>query len=251
MVNPFDVAHLAAGYANARPPVHAHIIDRLRARLPIAVPVRRALDVGCGAGSSTAALSGIARWLMGIDPSPAMLKWAARAAAEAHFVVAAAEALPVRKQSIDLLTAAGSLNWVDLSRFFPEATRALAPRGALAIYDFAAGRAFRDDEGLSHWYNEFERRYPSPACQEIDPASLDLESYGLALLDQQAFAVSLVLDPAFYLSYVMTETNVGDAVRRGTARDEIREWCQRTLAPVFFKPREVVFKGYLALATRR
>ena len=54
----FDDAAMAAGYATDRPPVHPHLVDRLRASWNPAAPVRVAVDVGCGAGASTAALRG-------------------------------------------------------------------------------------------------------------------------------------------------------------------------------------------------
>jgi hypothetical protein len=37
-----------------------------------------------------------------------------------------------------------------------------------------------------------------------------------------------------YLRYVLSETNVEDAIARGTSSAEAaRDWCRRTLAPVF------------------
>jgi len=249
MSNPFDSVHMAAGYARSRPAVHAVIIERLARHLG-ARPLARALDIGCGAGLSTAALDGLARVTIGIDPVRSMIAHATTVAPGARLVAAGAEALPIGDLSIDLMTAAGSLNWVDLSRFFPEVARVLAPQGTLAIYDFAAGRALRGDDRLSTWFAEFERRYPAPVCRAIVPESLELRPHGLRLQHHESFAVGLRLDPAFYLEYVLTETNVADAARRGNARDDIRAWCQATLAPVFPAAREVLFSAYLALVAR-
>jgi ubiquinone/menaquinone biosynthesis C-methylase UbiE len=250
MSNPFDSGQMAAGYARSRPAIHVHIVDRLRVALGLAVPVERALDVGCGAGLSTAALGGHARRLLGIDPSHAMLRHASASVPAAHFVAAVAEALPVRERSIDLMTAAGSLNWVDLPRFFAEVTRVLTPGGTLAIYDFAPGREFRGDDRLSTWFAEFARRYPPAAARAIVPEALELEPHGLRLRSHEPLVVGLVLDPGFYLDYVMTETNVAEAVRAGASRHDIREWCRHTLAAVFPDAREVLFRAYLALVRR-
>jgi ubiquinone/menaquinone biosynthesis C-methylase UbiE len=148
MSNPFDVSHMAAGYAQARPPVHAHIIDRLRHWLGLAGPVDTAVDIGCGAGLSTLALRRDAKRLIGLDPSTAMVRQARAVAPTACFTAAAAESLPFSDRTIDLMTAAGSLNWVDLARFFPEARRTLKQSGTLAIYDFAPGRERRADDRL-------------------------------------------------------------------------------------------------------
>jgi ubiquinone/menaquinone biosynthesis C-methylase UbiE len=116
MTNPFGTDEMAAGYANSRPPVHPRILERVRPHLP--APVRRALDVGCGAGLSTRALHGIAEHRIGMDPAEPMLQWTAAVAPGAKFIVGAAEALPFANGSVDLITAAGSLNYVNLDSFF-------------------------------------------------------------------------------------------------------------------------------------
>lgn len=247
MSNPFDVSHMAAGYAKARPAVHAHIIDRLRDWLGLTGPVDTALDIGCGAGLSTLALRRDARRLIGLDPSTAMVRQARATAPTACLTAAAAESLPVGDRTIDLMTAAGSLNWVDLARFFPEARRALKVSGTLAIYDFSPGRERRGDDRLEHWFDEFKRRWPSPPAQPIVPNALPLASYGLRLQRDEAFTVGLELDPDFYLEYVLTETNVAAAVRAGVPAAEIREWCRRTLSSAFPDRGKVLFRAYLAL----
>jgi SAM-dependent methyltransferase len=247
MPNPFDANHMVAGYANSRPAVHAHSICRLRDWLGLNGPVDTALDVGCGAGLSTLALTRDAKRLIGLDPSTAMVGRARMVVPAACFTAAAAESLPVGDGTIDLMTAAGSLNWVDLTRFFPEVRRVLKVSGALAIYDFSAGREQRGDDRLEHWYDEFKRRYPSPPSQTIVPNALPLASHGLRLEHDESFTVGLVLDPAFYLEYVLTETNVASAVRAGVPPGEIREWCSRTLSAAFPNRGEVLFRAYLAL----
>jgi SAM-dependent methyltransferase len=247
MSNPFDVSHMAAGYANARPAVHVHIIDRLRDWLGLDGPVDVALDIGCGAGLSTLALRRDARLLIGLDPSEPMVRQARAVAPTACFMTAAAESLPVGDRSIDLMTAAGSLNWVDLARFFPEVRRVLKPSGALAIYDFSTGRERRDDDRLERWFDEFKRRYPSPRAQPIVPEALSLAPYGLRLQRHERFTVGLDLDPEFYLEYVLTETNVAAAVRSGVPAPQIRDWCRHTLAVAFPDGGEVLFHAYLAL----
>jgi SAM-dependent methyltransferase len=253
VANPFATAAMAAGYAKSRPPVHPRVIDLVRARLPRIFPVRRALDVGCGAGLSTRALYGLTGQCIGLEPAISMLSGAAEIAPGALFLGGAAEALPFQDRSIDLITAAGSLNYAPLDRFFPEADRVLAPRGALLVYDFRAGSRFRDDDTLERWFDEFNRLYPPPAG-EGRPLSPEI----LARIDRrfrvdyaEQFTIGITLDPAFYLDYMMTETNVAAAVRRGVPIDEIRGWSANTLAPVWQgRSREVFFQGYYACMVR-
>jgi ubiquinone/menaquinone biosynthesis C-methylase UbiE len=243
MENPFDSTRMAEGYARWRPAVHPHIIDRVRRYLRIEAPLCRILDVGCGTGFSTAPLRGLAGRLIGIEPAQAMLRWSRASVPDALFVAGTAEALPLRSHCADLITAAGSLNWADLSRFLPEARRVLSADGTLVIYDFGQGLGF---EQLAAWDAEFKRQYPSPPCREIGPDNLDPEPYGLRTRGQEDFDFTLTLTPEFYLEYALTETNVDDAVKRGVPENEIRDWCARTLAPVFMgQPREIVFTGYI------
>jgi SAM-dependent methyltransferase len=178
-----------------------------------------------------------------------MLGWSSTVAPDASFAAGAAEALPVRSHSVDIITAAGSLNYADLSLFFPEAVRVLGPEGVLVIYDFSEGRNFRGSASLDAWYSEFLRRYPPPSGSghQISPASLGSRDSGFRLSGHEYFEIELRLNPDSYLDYVMTETNVAHAVRNGVPEQEIRAWCAGTLAPVFQgEAREVLFRGYVA-----
>jgi len=241
---------MAAGYAQSRPAVHPQVVERIRLRLRQALPVQRALDVGCGAGLSTRALRSIARHCLGIDPSAAMIACAAGLMPEAEFQVARAESLPAANATFDLIAAAGSLNYVDLAQFFPEARRVLLPNGALVVYDFFQGRSFRSSPALDGWFAEFLQRYPMPkdSSREITPEFLAACDSGFRMEAHERFEISLWLDQAFYARYVMTETNVAQAIRDGGLEQEIRAWCEGTLVTVFQNsPQEVVFPGYLVV----
>src|SRR5262245_25591600 len=101
---------------------------QLRARLG------RALDIGCGAGVSTAALAPLAETLIGVEPEPVMLAHRRAVAPNACFIAAQAESLPFLPGTIDLVAAAGSLNYAAIDLFLPEAARVLTPNGVLIIY---------------------------------------------------------------------------------------------------------------------
>ncbi len=249
MVDLFGNSELATGYARSRPAVHPHVIERVRAHLGLRGPLDRALDVGCGAGLSTGPLRELARWRLGTDPVEMMLRSGPTVAPGAHFAAARAEALPVRSRSIDLITAAGSLDYADLDRFFPEAARVLAPDGALVVYDFSPGRTFRDSTALDDWYEEFVRRYPRPRRKgrPLDPEMLARRASGFQLRGQERFEVRVTLDAASYADYALTETNVAHAIRNDESRATIRDWCASSLGPVFDgTTRAVLFRAYLA-----
>jgi SAM-dependent methyltransferase len=244
---------MAAGYAWSRPAVHARVIELVWRALGRTEPFARALDIGCGAGLSTQALAKIARECIGIEPALSMLTLASQIVPAARFIAAGAEAIPLRDGSVDLLTAAGSLNYVDLGLFFPEAARVLRRDGMLVVYDFSAGRSFAGSSELDRWFDSFLERYPPPAheARELNPQILAEIQPVFHVRQQQEFEIALTLSRAFYRDYVMTETNVAAAVRRGTPAEEIRRWCDGTLADFWEGgDREVLFLGYFACLNR-
>jgi SAM-dependent methyltransferase len=249
--NVYESARMAAGYAFSRPPVHPRIIARIREDRLVRAPVARALDIGCGAGRSTAALEPLARQVVGLEPVPGMLAHRRAVAPRASFVAARAEQLPFAAGAFDLVTAAGSLNYVDPGAFLPELARVLTDRGVMIVYDFSAGRRLRDDDRLDAWYGEFERRYPPKPGYEMDPRALPYGAAGLALATHARFDVAVPMTLRAYVPYVMSETGVELAVARGEPEAGIRNWCEARLAGVLGdEPRDVLFDAYVACVTR-
>ena len=99
------------------------------------------LDVGCGTGRYTRLLRGLlpdGSLLVAADVSAAMLAQL-RAASRGHApgmvpLLAAAEELPLRTASLDLVTAFNCVHHFDLGRFLAAAARVLQPGGQLFIY---------------------------------------------------------------------------------------------------------------------
>ena len=245
--NIYETARMAAGYAFSRPAVHPHIISKIREDLRLEGPAGCALDIGCGAGLSTAALAPLARCVAGLEPVVAMLAHRHTVAPGASFVAAQAERLPFAAGSFDIVTAAGSLNYVDLELFLPDLARVLTPRGVMVIYDFSAGRRLRGDDALDAWYAEFERRYPPKPGYDMDVRSLGYERAGLRLDAVEPFEVAVPMARESYVAYAMSETGVELAIARGVPEAEIRSWCEATLADVLGdEPRDVLFDAYIA-----
>ncbi len=243
----YQSARLARGYAYDRPPVHREIIARLRQHLHLTERLPRALDIGCGAGRSTAALETVADCVVGIEPVAPMLQFRAAVTTTAHFAVAHAEHLPFAAQSFDLLTAAGSLNYADLALFLPEVARVLNANGVLAIYDFSEGRRLRADARLEQWYAAFKQRYPVPAGYALDGRELPYQAYGLRLCGYYELEVAVPMTHAGYLRYALSETSVEQAIARGEAETDIETWCGNTLADIFGETsRDVLFDAYIA-----
>jgi SAM-dependent methyltransferase len=105
------------------------------------VPVRRVVDVGCGAGVTTRALTDAGYDTLAVEPSAALLEHARRAAPLARFVESSAYDAPL--EACEAILAVGEpLTYhepdVDaearLRPFFRKAARALVP-GGLLVFD--------------------------------------------------------------------------------------------------------------------
>ena len=209
LLMPNSFAAKAEGYAKARPPLHASIVDR------IGVIAASILDLGCGAGLSTAPLLRLASRVVGVEPAVEMLEWARRVAPGARLISARSESLPFRDGSYDLITAAGSLNYADPAAAFPELRRVLTANGFLVVYDFAQAG--------------FPYDRPPDGSRKLNPEILaQLQSaFHVARAEPLELPVSMTHDQ--YVAYLNTEVEVP--------------------APAFQDRWNLLFRGYIAWLT--
>jgi|SRR5579864_707294 len=98
-------------------------------------PGLHVLEVGCGTGHWLAALSEHAAYLLGADPSSAMLDKARCQAPAAELVCAPAERLPFSPRSMDLIFCVNAFHhFSDPKRFLRNARSLLRENGRLAIF---------------------------------------------------------------------------------------------------------------------
>lgn len=121
---------LYARFADER----ARPIADLLARVPLDAP-RTVVDLGCGAGASTAPL--VERWptadVLGLDTSPAMLEKARAAVPAARFALADVAAW-TPEAPVDLLFSNATLHWIpDHATLLPRLMGRLASGGVLAV----------------------------------------------------------------------------------------------------------------------
>lgn len=122
----------AAHYSAYRPPLHSLILGKvLRHDTPAAV----GLDVGCGAGHSAIALARYCANVFAIDASPFMLARAIKGDRVTYFA-ARAEQLPIRDNTVDLITFAGSLFYADRDSACVEIRRVSSRNAEVIVYDF-------------------------------------------------------------------------------------------------------------------
>jgi SAM-dependent methyltransferase len=191
-VDPRDRFTIAAGdYDRCRPGYPAELFDWIEreAALP-----RRAwiADVGCGTGASIRPWASRGHRTVGLDPNAAMLA-KAMAAGGAAYVRAEASRSGLRSGSIDLVTAAQALHWLDVAAVLPELRRILRPGGRLAAFwNLRAGGEFMAAydaviRSLSSEYAKVPRADDAVAALRRAPEVLELREAEFAnhqLLDR-------------------------------------------------------------------
>ncbi|MSP20674.1 MAG: class I SAM-dependent methyltransferase [Alphaproteobacteria bacterium] len=221
------------------PTIHPLLIDRLRPRVAAERSLKRAADVGCGAGQSTVALTAIADDVVGLDDSAAML-----ANAEPHprvrYLQALAEALPLQGGAIDLISAGSAFHWFDRILFLREAARALKPGGWLAIYNDGFSGQMIGNPAYGEWNKtQYVARFPTPPRDQRPLADEQAAAAELVAATKDAFVHEVPFTAPGLLDYLTTQTNVLAAVAAGRDRiEEATDWLRNAVAPLFSAPTE-------------
>ncbi len=234
VVNHFNSQDAAARYAGNRPQSHGRVLGLLKRILGAALPVERALDVGCGTGHSTVALLPLARAVVGLDSSRFML-----AQAEHHPAVeyrcGYAEALPFARGSFDLLTVCSAYHWFDQEKFLQESARVLRGGGWLVLYKVGSTGKIVNHADFERWKREtFRTRYPK--AQRNDEVLTEEKSSGFGFQDvtreRLTHRVRHTVDE--YVDNLLTHSSlIGAMDRQQESVTETRTWLHRELQPFF------------------
>lgn len=124
----FDL--VADAYDRARP---SYPDDAVTAVLRDVADAPDVVELGAGTGKLTEQLLARGARVTATDPSEAMLGRLRRRAPAASALAGAAEQVPLRGRSADLVVAAQAFHWFDADRALREVARVLRPGGAFAV----------------------------------------------------------------------------------------------------------------------
>jgi SAM-dependent methyltransferase len=159
-------AAVAAEYASCRPDYP----DNLFQYLPgLADRHELAWDCAAGSGQATLPLARVFCRVVATDISAAMLNQAPRHP-NVEYRVAPAETSGLEAQTVDLVTIAQALHWVEIESFYAEVERVLVPSGVLAAWTYGNQRL--DDRAvdavLQHFYAEVVGPYWAPERRYVE-----------------------------------------------------------------------------------
>ena len=122
----------ASHYAAYRPPLHSIILGRV---LRQSRERQMGLDIGCGTGRSTQELANFCNHVVGLEPSKSMLLKTEKHA-KINYVNSTGEQIPIADRSVDIVTLAGSLNYIERNPLVNELVRICRTDAEIVIYDF-------------------------------------------------------------------------------------------------------------------
>lgn len=230
--NYFASAEVAKRYRLARPFFHSEAAARI-SELSGVARFYRALDVGCGAGHSTIALTQIADEVIGIDASPEMLE-VAPVGAGISYRIGQAEKLEFSDGEFDLVTVALALHWFDQQRFFAECRRVLAPGGILAVYNDHFTAHMHGDQTCKHWMRgSFAKRFPQPARGMRDVDEVTATECGLRIMRKDYFEHIAEYSRAEFIAYLLTRSHTLAPIQAGKeTQSAVEAWLDGELQAI-------------------
>ncbi len=244
----FDFKRISEGYKN-RPFLHKQIIQNFHNEIG-KPPFLAGLDIGCGAGLSTKALKTICTKVTGIDISTEMVcaaKELCRQDENIDCIVSSAEDLLIEERNIDIVTAAGAIQWIDRDSFLSNLKHMMKENGYLLIYDFAISDQMKENPAYTDWWHtQYIKEFPKPYRDESVWENKDVADYGFHIINQIDLEMEYSFSLESFIEFMMIQSNVNAKIDGGVQNeDAVYRWFENTLSPVFHGQNQcLLFKGY-------
>ena len=234
-MNYFKPKTAAIRYAHGRLYFHENTIRHIEKFLQLRHKLDNVLDVACGTGLSTKALSLIANNITGTDISQEMLRFTPQAA-NIKYIVAPAEHQPFANHTFDLITVSSGVHWFNIDMFLDEAQRLLKSKGWLVLYENHFISEMEENEKFIAWFPDvYIKQFPTtPRNNQYDWSSNNLNSKGLNFVTEEKFKNKVALNKKQLIAYFTSQSNIINEVKSGkTSYEEAELWLDRELTPFF------------------
>jgi ubiquinone/menaquinone biosynthesis C-methylase UbiE len=226
----------AERYAKSRPYFHPLAIARAKKAMGIEGNVPLAVDMACGTGQSTTALTSIAERVIGFDISWNMLASAERNE-RVRYVQARAESIPLRSGSLPVMSTALAFHWFDRDRFLDEAWRVLSAEGLLLIYSNGFMGIMRENPAFQSWsWEVYPERFPTPPRNSNPLTAKEAAKSCFAFIAEDRYENEVSFTSAELAAYLMTQTNVMAAIeQKRESLETANQWLLEQVRPFFDK----------------
>jgi ubiquinone/menaquinone biosynthesis C-methylase UbiE len=205
VINPFEIEGEAARYDAFRPRYH-HIPLGLIRNL-VGKDFDFSLDVACGTGHSTVALSKISKKTVGCDQSEVMLR-EARVNSNIEYVRADAENLPFADQTFEFLNISMGFHWLNQEVFLHQAKRVLIRRGFLAIDNYGfSGKISANPEKQQAHHDLLVQYLPAAGRRNGYPTTELAAQTGLELVEELKYEHFVSMSAHEFANLIMTWSN--------------------------------------------
>ena len=213
MTNPETIYNLIGGDYNATRKADPYISQCLLALLS-PEKEKSYIDIGCGTGNYTIALSELGYAFTGLDPSEAMLSFARQRAPEKDWLLGTAEKMPLSDAQFDGALAVLTIHhWLNLEKAFLEINRILMKGSRLVL--FTALPEQMEGYWLNHYFPKMMQTsiQKMPGLDQIIDAGV---SAGFHLQNTASYNIHLDLEDHFLYSGKMNAAfYLDDAFRKG------------------------------------
>jgi ubiquinone/menaquinone biosynthesis C-methylase UbiE len=219
-------------YEELRPPYPAEFFRSVAQRLRLARE-HALIDLGTGPGLLALGFAPYVGRLVGVDPEPAMLAAARKAAAQASTAItlieSRAEALPSDVGQFDVVTIGRALHWMDRDALGPLFERLVAPDGTILVCSSSSAA-----DGRNPWldeYNEARRFWSDSGAGERYHRQLGAVFQGTQfhITDKITVETSHQLSVSALARRVLTFSSSSPAVLGNKAEPMLRDVEQRLL----------------------
>lgn len=204
--------HIGINYNRSRKP-DDYLTERL-VQLLRPVAVEKYLDIGCGTGNYTIALSNLGFQFIGMDPSIKMLNQAKQHTSKVEWCLGKAENTGISANSIGGIIATLTLHhWDDVGKSFSELARVLKPNGRIVIFTATP------DQMQGYWLNHYFPHMMEVSCKQmptLEEIKEALNAAELSIEQMEKYQVKRDLEDLFlYSGKHQPERYLNPGVRNG------------------------------------